>query len=356
MKPRKLLLTAHLIVGAVVAPILIVLGVTGAILAVQPELEDAVNVELTHVTPQGTPLSLAQLVSRLQPQYPGTRLVSARLPERPDRAVRLGLATDTGGVGLFVDPYRGVVLGNVSDVWELRPVHDLHTKLLIESFGSEITGWTAAALLFLTITGLMLWWPGKILRLVREGPPRRFLFHLHSALAAWSWLGLILLSLTAVVLHWQDGSLALVSSLTNAAPIPGPPDPGPGCSSDNQVSFDQLLVTALAAAPGAEPTTIRGATDPGEAVGVQLRFPGDRTPAGRTFVYLDPCTGAVRSALLSPEAPVAYRLVRQWNREVHTGDIFGWPTRALMFLTALLLPIVAVSGPLLWWVRRKKSV
>jgi len=350
MKPRKLLLTSHLIVGALTAPILVVLGVTGAILSFQPEMEDAVNVELTHVTPEGAALTLTELESRLQSQFPGTHLVSARLAERPDRTVELQLQGDTGIVDLFVDPYRAVVKGSAEDLWELRPVHDLHTKLLIDTFGSEITGWTAAALLFLAVTGMILWWPGRILRLVREGPPRRFLLHLHSALAAWSWLGLILLSLTAVVLHWQDDSLALASRLTHADAIPGPPPPGPACVTSQAASFDRLLGAATVAAPGARPTWIQG----GDVVRVVMRYPEDHTPAGRTLVYLDPCSATPRSILSTRTAPAAYRIVRQWNREVHTGDIFGWPTRTLICLTALLLPIVAVSGPLLWWVRRKR--
>ena len=48
-------------------------------------------------------------------------------------------------------------------------------------------------------------------------------------------------------------------------------------------------------------------------------------------------------------------MVRQWTRELHTGDLWGWPTRTLAFLFSVTLPVVALSGPLLWWKGRRKG-
>ncbi len=354
MTLRRTLLLAHLIIGAILAPVIIVLGITGAILAVQPELEDASNALLTHLEPAGTPLSLAALTTRLQAAYPGAVLTSVRFPERPDRALRLTLSRpDTADADLVVDPYRGVVLGKGEDVWELRVVHDFHTRLLIRSFGSSITGWAAVGLLFLSLSGLVLWWPGKILTLVSSGSGRRIVFHLHSALAAYSWLALMCFGLTGMVLHWQAPVYSLAARVTSAAPIPN----GSGlavssCAPDQAAGFDSLLAAAQADQPGATATWIQ-AGHAGDPVRVVLRYPGDRTPAGRTTVYLDPCTTAVLADVSTRTAPLAYRMVRQWNRELHTGDLWGWPTRTLAFLFALTLPVVAVTGPLLWWLRRK---
>ena len=354
MNLRRTLLTAHLIIGAALAPVLVVLGITGAILAVQPELEDASNSLLTHLESTGAPLSLHDLTARLRLSYPAAELSGVRFPERADRAIEVTLhRPDSADVDLVVNPYSGVALGLGEEIWSLRPVHDLHTKLLIKSFGSEITGWAAVGLLFLSVSGLILWWPGKILTIVRTGSSRRILFHLHSALAAYSWIALLLFGLTGLVLHWQTPVYDLASRVTGAAPLPTGAGPAAACSHDSTVEFDRLLATAAADQPGAIATWIQGGGEPSDPVRVVMRYPGDRTPAGRTVVYLDPCTGAVRSSISTRTAPVAYRLVRQWNRELHTGDFLGWPTRTLAFLFSLTLPVVAVSGPLLWWSRRK---
>ncbi len=332
-----------------------VLGITGAILAVQPELEDAANTLLTHIEPAGSALSFRDLTARLQSHYPGASLASVQLPERPDRALVATLhRPDSADVSLVVNPYSGRVLGLEEDIWSLRPVHDFHTRLLIKSFGSTITGWTAVGLLFLALSGMVLWWPTKILSIVRTGSSRRILFHLHSALAAYAWLALIIFGLSAVVLHWQSKAFDLVSAATGAAPVPdGSGLPRASCSADSAAGFDRLLAAARAAEPGARATWIQGGEAPGDAVRVVLKYPEDRTPAGRTVVYLNPCDGAVLSAVSSRTAPLAYRLVRQWNRELHTGDLWGWPTRILAFLFSLTLPVIALTGPLLWLSRRK---
>lgn len=354
MNLRRALLTSHLIIGATLAPVLVVLGITGAILAVAPELEDASNSLLTHVEPGSAPLSLHDLTARLGARYPGAALTSVRFPERPDRAVLVSVhRADSADADLVVNPYTGVVLGQGDEVWSLRPVHDFHTRLLVDSFGSEITGWAAAGLLYLSVTGLILWWPGKIVTIVRTGPSKRILFHLHSALAAYSWIALMLFGLTAVVLHWQRNSYDLIASATQAAPVAdGSGLPSAKCSADSAAEFDQLLKVAAADQPGAEATWIQTGASPGAPARVVMRYPGDRTPAGRTSVFLDPCSGRVLASVSTRTAPLAYKLVRQWNREVHTGDLWGWPTRTLAFLFSLSLPIVAVSGPLLWWSRR----
>ncbi len=355
MTLRRTLLTSHLIIGAILAPVLVVLGITGAILSVAPELEDASNSLLTHIEPAGPPLSLHDLTARLRTKYPGAELASVRFPERPDRALQVTIhRADSADADLVVNPYSGVVLGLGEEIWSLQPVHNFHTKLLIDSFGSEITGWAAAGLLFLSVSGLVLWWPGKILTIVRTGSSRRILFHLHSALAAYSWVALLLFGLTGVVLHWQRGSYDLIARATGAPAVPdGSGLPAAKCSADSAAEFDQLISAAAADQPGAQVTWIQAGRESGAPVRVVMRYPGDRTPAGRTAVFLDPCSGAVLADLSARTAPFAYRLVRQWNREVHTGDLWGWPTRTLAFLFSLTLPIVAVSGPLLWWSRRK---
>jgi uncharacterized iron-regulated membrane protein len=43
------------------------------------------------------------------------------------------------------------------------------------------------------------------------------------------------------------------------------------------------------------------------------------------------------------------------NREIHTVDIGGWPTRILAAVFSLSLPLVAITGPLLWWQRRQRD-
>ena len=44
--------------------------------------------------------------------------------------------------------------------------------------------------------------------------------------------------------------------------------------------------------------------------------------------------------------PAALKYARVWNREIHTGDIFGWPTRILSSIFSLAVAGLAVTGAL----------
>jgi uncharacterized iron-regulated membrane protein len=37
------------------------------------------------------------------------------------------------------------------------------------------------------------------------------------------------------------------------------------------------------------------------------------------------------------------------KRSVHTGDIFGWPTRLIAFFSCLFLVGQMVTGTIIWW-------
>jgi uncharacterized iron-regulated membrane protein len=82
-----------------------------------------------------------------------------------------------------------------------------------------------------------------------------------------------------------------------------------------------------------------------------LKYPEDGTPLGRSFVLVNAYSGAVLYTRNARTVGLPTRFFREWNREVHTGDILGWPTRILACLISLMLPVLAVTGPLFWWLR-----
>jgi uncharacterized iron-regulated membrane protein len=86
---------------------------------------------------------------------------------------------------------------------------------------------------------------------------------------------------------------------------------------------------------------------PEKPVQVRAKFPNDPMPNGRTYVYLDPYTGKVlqldHAFKTSPAS-----LISKFNYTFHTGDIAGLPGRILWTTAALTLPVLFVSGVLIW--------
>ena len=54
-------------------------------------------------------------------------------------------------------------------------------------------------------------------------------------------------------------------------------------------------------------------------------------------------------------APLGFKINRMWVREIHSGDIFGWPTRILACIVSLILPMLTITGTLIWWHRSRDS-
>jgi len=84
---------------------------------------------------------------------------------------------------------------------------------------------------------------------------------------------------------------------------------------------------------------------------VALRYPEDLTPGGRSRVFVDPDGGAILQAESSRTAAAGTRMVNA-NRAIHTGDIYGLPTKTVMSIASLTAALQVFSGVMLWWKRR----
>ena len=234
----------------------------------------------------------------------------------------------------------------------LRWAHDLHTRLMTKGWGKTVVAWTSVALVFLSLTGLWLWWPGKIVRVRRGVSGRRMVFELHNAIGGFTWIFMLIFGVTGMVVHWDKQAGDLLTALTGQPRAPTPPKPDSTCAGQPMASLDLLRANINAAAPGAYATSIQSGPKSTDPVMARMKYPEDKTPAGRTLVIAQRCTGKVLWVLDARKAPYAYRVVRVWNRSIHTGDVYGWPTRILAALMALLLPVMTLTGPLIWWMRR----
>lgn len=353
---RKLMLQLHLWIGIAAALFLILAGGSGALLVFETQIDQALNPRLSRVVPSGSVLSLTELKSALERQYPGYRVLSFDLSDSPDAAFAAYVAPSQGdGLYLAVDQYSGKSLGAWDDRRFTRQLHGFHTHLLAGEIGSAIVGWSSVILLFLSISGLILWWRVKVFGVNFQTSGPKFQYDLHSTVGIVSLVFLLAFAWTGIVVHWGDAArrwAGAVSHTTVRQPEPRSQAPEPGASPMDPA---KLLGLAEAAVPGARATTIGFAEEPASPILVLMKFPEDHTPAGRTRVYLDAYSGKVLSLTNSRAVPAAVSYVTRVNREIHTGDIGGWSTRILAAIFSLALPLLAVTGPLLWWERRQRQ-
>lgn len=209
-------------------------------------------------------------------------------------------------------------------------------------------------LLVLSITGIILWWPSKLFRLRWSGPGKRFNIELHNTVGVTSSVFLFIFAVTSVCIHWerQVGNLAQQMSPKQAArPIP-PQIPAPGTP---LLSADRVMEIARNTLPGARIMALQLPQNARQPAQMALKFPEDHTPLGRSRLRIDPYSGKVLLVQSSRDMSAPMKYARMWNREIHTGDIMNLPTRILAAFFSLMLPVLAITGPLIWWNRRRVS-
>ncbi|POR50344.1 PepSY domain-containing protein [Bosea psychrotolerans] len=313
----------HSLPGLIAALLVAVLALTGAILSVQPALEHVAAPSVATDT-----ISVAALAGAAQAQH-------AEIDKIVKTASGSVLVSyfegDKAGVDL-VDRATGQVIGPHTPSATIRFVTDLHRSLLLGTAGRVAAGLGALAMVILTITGAMMlaarlggW--AALLKPIRGRSRQRW----HAQAGRLAMVGLLLTALTGCYL-----------SLTSFELVPdGSTQQSPAASGSGA---DRAPVGSLAALKAIDLADLRElafpyAADPTDTYRLT-------TAAGVT--QIDAATGEALSFQPHSAARQIYELIYM----LHTGQGL-WPLGLLLGLSALAVPVFAVTGAMIWWQRRR---
>ena len=354
MRLRPLFLDIHLWLGLTAGAFIAVLTITGSIMAFETELERALHPHRSYVTPQGERLSLAQIAAAVQRAHPHDTIGAFVVGARPEFSDVVGLQR----ADVYVNPYTGAILGEETAPDWLNTIHQLHTHLLLprrpHDVGGAITSAAAVVLLLMLLSGLYLWWPLKRLRVRWRGAAARLSwFDIHNVTGVLALVFLLALTTTGLVIGFESVTTRAFYTLTGSTPTPRPNLRVTPVAGATPIGPDSALVLARAALPGTTPFQLN-VPGPTEPYVIRARYPEDRTPGGRSLVVLNPYSGAVLFAEGSRGAPAGARLVIL-NRAIHTGDLFGMPSKILVSLASLAALAQVLTGVTMWWLKKKPS-
>jgi len=354
---RDLFLKLHRWSGLVLGLLILVVAVTGSALTFENDLDAWLNADLALLRedPNAERLPLQTLVDNVRREYPKDTPTSIRILPigifTRNRTTELSLKS---GLSAFVNPYSGTVLGTRSREKSLaRFLHLLHTRFVAGQTGEYVVGGLTAVTLLMALSGLYLWWPRKVLSLKRSGSWRRTNFDLHHVLGFYSSLVMVVITLSGVIIAFEQYTDPLLKKLDSKPDPPADLQSKP-IEGGRPITVDEAVRIANATLPGASTSSIN-LPPPGKAVyRAALKFPEDRTPAGRSRLAIDQWSGAVLLRTSTREAELG-TAINNLKRSAHTGDIFGWPTQALYFVVSLAIAAQVVTGFLIWWKPRKAS-
>lgn len=360
---RRWLYKLHLWGGLVAGLLVVVLGISGTALVFRADIERFETRHLRHVVPAGEARPLDELIEIARSAVPGKVLARVTLANAPDETVQVFLQKprarnlkDAQLVNVFVDPYRGVVLGvrrtDEGWIWWLQ---DLHYALFAGEPGLRINGVGAAVLLGLALSGPVLWWPGWRRRRdafrIRSRPAAAKWRDLHALSGVVAALALALISLTALYFAYRGVATSVVTIVAGGAARPPPAAMLPTLDAA-PAPLQQLVEAARTAVPTARLDELRASRGGAAPASMSFRLPGDFV-VGRHRMFLDPYRAEVLRIDRFADLDTGARLtgnMAPW----HFGTFGGRVTQWLWFVVGLLPAFLFGSG--LWlWLRRRNA-
>ncbi|MEP6733737.1 MAG: PepSY-associated TM helix domain-containing protein [bacterium] len=343
---HKALIVFHRWLALVTSVFILVLALTGSALVFEGAIDRGLNPQLWRVTPGTQPLSFDTLTTRALAALSKGPITAITPSAIADRAYSFQAA----GTNVFVDPYTGRVLGTREgqDFNRTLPrrLHVLHVSLLADEIGKEVVGIVTIAALLLVITGAIIWWRDKLWRIRWSASWKRIVFDIHHSLGIIASLVLFAITLSGMVIHYEPLGDAILK--LDAAPRTPTPKQPPASNGATRIAIDSAARAAVAALPGANIMNISALAKSDQPLAFAMRFPEDRTPGGRSRVYVDRYRGTVLLVVSTRGAPIG-RSLSYVMRSVHTGDVLGKPTEAVWLVAALVLAGQAITGVMMWW-------
>ncbi len=344
---RNAIFKTHLYAALITGFILIVIAVTGCLLVFELEMDRRLDPKVSYIQPQGEAVSLTRMLAPLQSAYPGQRVTEINFGE-PDSSVMARI----GGYRVFVNPYTGEIIDSRSGEPASFHLRHLHRELMAGKTGSLIVNIVTFTLLLQSLSGLYLWWPLKRTTVKVSASWRRINLDLHHAVGFFSCAFICVLSVTGLVKVYGDKLQPFFDRVTGSPTMTR--DLPSTASRASTVSIDDAVAIARMRLPGARLARILPPKEKNGAFVVQMKFPGDSTVPGRSWVVVDQYSGSVLSSLDARTAPAGGK-IPIINRAIHVGAIYGVPTRILAFLSGLAVVLQTATGYFLWWRKLPRS-
>lgn len=397
---RKFIYDIHLWLGLPSAIVLLIMCLTGTIYVFQKDITQWVDKDKFKIQLQAgaTMLPVNQLAKAVAKEKNG-KVTLIQVPQNADEAWTFTVlpkkdkkaekATDNKKVAktskdkaenekvapkqektksYLVNPYTGVIQGDAQTPTAefFATALKLHRWLLIENhdIGGGITGVACIMMIFLQITGLMLWAPTKIknwgkfsawkqgFKIKTDAKFKRINFDMHKALGFYAFIFVTIMALTGPYFAFTWYKNAFAQTLTGKKPSPKETaEQSVYINADTKpLAFEKILDKVNTIYPYQGTTRITLPKDSLGTVNVLKYKSGFLTSAGLDRVILDQYSGKVIVLNSFAQKSLGEKIVSS-AKLIHTGELFGTFSKILYFIACLIATSLPVTGFLIWWGR-----
>ena len=377
---RNLLTVIHRYTGLAIASFLIVVGITGSVIAFAGELDRALNPNWFTVEPKGKQMPASKMVIEVQEHFKNARVEHISLPKLPEDAAVLSLTSKRGADPIvddqvFLNPYTGDIIGQ--RVWgelgldraRIIPfLYKLHYSLHLNKTGILLLGVVSLIWFFDCFVGIYLALPRYTWRSIKSSlsvkwnsGPARFNFDVHRATGLWIWLILAMLAFTGVAMNLSTEvfrpAVKIFSSFSQW------PDANYSLQGDSEDKFKVPIDIAIKVAD--EYLEEEGIYAKLGAIGFnhgkgtyRIRYHSsadlmDQHPD--TQIFVSGQTAEVFGRRIPGEGTTG-DIISEWQYPLHSGKAFGLAGRVLICLSGIGVTVLSITGVIIWGRKRARRL
>lgn len=386
--------TIHLYLSLAAGIIIFCSCFTGTMLVFEKEIQHALHPQRYSIKPQETRMTLADLVPEALKQVPKAKLSSVIVYNDPKRAIEIAViipekknkkdaehsatktekghdhkdkkpkADEKPNLTLFVNPYTGQVIEQFNRRQTFMYKVEMFHRFLLgakNSFGDWVVSLSTLIFLFILITGVILWWPKtkaimrQRLKIKWDGSTKRLVHDLHIVTGFYTSVFLIVVVLTGLIMTFKWANVTLFAILGSKPPVKEQPKQPLSVYKPDAaaLSVDAALNSMGKTIATADYYSVHLPRDSSGTYTVSV-WPNEAIETTSDIYYIDQYSGSLAGSQTFASKSLGQR-VRAFVKPVHTGAVYGLPTKILSFVVCALSLIFPVTGVMMWLNRTKKK-
>lgn len=361
---KKIASQLHLWLGVSSGLVVFIVALTGSILVFEDELEPVFypKFHLVEAPKDQSPLPLDNLRATVANAYPDQRIARIVIEHHADRTVLFDLVKgkrEKDVLSVAVNPYTAEITDTrrENDAF-FHIVLQLHRYLCLEDTGKAITGVATVMFIVIMITGLILWWPNRKqtkqrLTVKWNAKFKRLNWDLHAVFGFYVLPFTFLIALTGLVwsYKWVNSMIFLTFDGKPQVRREAPANVGihrvPGTLAKITAETNRLLPY---------PGRIQVSIPESDSLSITISKENETASVDNVvdFLYFDQTDGKLISKRLYDNETKGMK-VRRLVLPVHSGSIWGWPTKVLAFIVSLITATLPATGVVIWIGRKFKK-
>ncbi|WP_299227582.1 PepSY-associated TM helix domain-containing protein [uncultured Campylobacter sp.] len=367
LRQNKILFNIHLILSIVFSIPLLIIGITGAILSYQHELEALINAGSKKVEKTGEMQSVEKILQSFSEQTGAKQPVRLVVPKSDDEAFVIYANRNDA---YLVDPYTAQIIGKDRGTSFVLTVMALHRNLGLAlsgnktaaEVGKQIVGASVVAMILLVISGVWLHFPRlrrKFIEAIRPNFKLKkyaLFYNLHTSLGSLSVVIYLLICLTGLNWSYSWYNDAVMKLFVSSQNLPQASAPKAAASKDHAAApakeeskkpatykfSDAQRAYEIFRSSGIEYKEFTLMLAAGDKIGVRYYEPDAPATARPKGASVKLKEGKVAEQKQTEGITVGE--FKDANYQLHTGYFFGLAGKILWSLVSLCMALFIFSG------------